>query len=292
MKRSVALASAFACIAACTASSPVDAPAAGLARTALAAPGVEWDSLVTPSLTLYVQPDTYGGRHREALRDRAEAGLGHALGLLGATRYPARLRIFIIDSREQMAAVTGQSHNGTTDPEAHTVLVVANDDWSPFDRHELMHAASLNLWGEPGSARRGTAEWRRGGWLREGLAAVAEDRCGRYTNRAVAAAMHEQGERLTLPQLFESFYEQDDLAAYMQAGSLVEYLLDTGGRARLRALWLGGSDGLERVYGITIAELEKGWLRWLVSTPADARPRSVAELRRNGCGAGEPPRDG
>jgi hypothetical protein len=190
-----------------------------------------------------------------------------------------------------MQRVTSQRHNGTADAAAHAVILVANPRWSPFDRHELMHAASLTLWGEPGGAARGSDAWRAGGWLREGLAAAAENRCGAYTNRGVAAAMHAGGEKLTVADLIERFYELDDLAAYLQAGSLVEYLLDAGGRPAFRRLWAAGPGALGATYGRTANEIDAEWQAWLRATPAGARPDDVAALRRQGCGAGEPPRD-
>jgi hypothetical protein len=264
-----------------------DAPATGLARVALGAPGVRWDSVVAPALTLYLRPGSHADLQRDALAARLGASLRHALELLGEPAYPARLRVFALESREEMARVTGRSHNGTTDAPSHAVLLVANAEWSPFDRHELMHAASLTLWGEPGGARAGTAEWARGGWLREGIAAAAEDRCGPYRGRAVAAAMQAGGERLSIAELTGHFYERDDLSAYLQAGSLVQFLLETRGREPFRRLWREGPDALERVYGRPADALDAEWRAWLAATPAETRPPSLAELRRAGCGASD-----
>jgi hypothetical protein len=167
---------------------------------------------------------------------------------------------------------------------------VANAGWRPFERHETMHAVSLGLWGEPGRPA-SDAAWRRGGWLREGLAAAAEDRCGPWRGRAVAAAMQASGEGLALAELVEHFYERDDLAAYLQAGALVEYLLETRGVARFRRLWRAGGDALPRVYGEPLDALEAEWRAWLAAVPGASRPPDLAALRREGCGAREPARD-
>jgi hypothetical protein len=208
---------------------------------------------------------------------------------LGEPAYPARLRVFYFASREEMRRAIGRGHNGFTDVEGHAVFLVANGTWHPFERHETMHAVSLGLWGEPG-APASEAAWRRAGWLREGLAAAAEDRCGGFDGRAVAAAMQAGGEGLSLAHLVDSFYEQDDLDAYLQAGSLVEYFLETYGAARFRRLWRAGGDGLEAATGKPTAELEAEWRRWLAATPVETRPPDLAALRETGCGAGEPER--
>ena len=265
-------------------------PATGLARATLHAPGARWDSLTDGRLTVYAQPDTWAALHHDEMRLRSARALDHALSLLGESSYPGHVRVFLLESPAHMALVTGQRHNGTADAASHAVLVVANRDWSPFDRHEIMHAASLNLWGEPGAARRGSTAWRREGWLREGIAALAEDRCGRWTGRGVAAAMHAAGEGTSLDELTGSFYALDDLRAYLQAGSLVEYLLEIGGRDALRQLWRSGTAGLERVYGRDPAAIDVAWRAWLATTPAAERPPDLEAMREAGCGAGEPPR--
>jgi hypothetical protein len=65
-----------------------------------------------------------------------------------------------------------------------------------------------------------------GGWLREGVVAAAEDLYGRYSYRGMAAQWQAEGTLLPLDSLVHAFYRQDDLAAYLQAGSLVQYLLE------------------------------------------------------------------
>lgn len=87
--------------------------------------------------------------------------------------------------------------------------------------------------------------FERGGWFREGLAAAAEDLHVSYSYRGMAAQWQAEGTLLPLDSLVSGFYRQDDLAAYLQAGTFVHYLLETygnalpsslaGGRERLRA---------------------------------------------------------
>jgi hypothetical protein len=74
-----------------------------------------------------------------------------------------------------MASLTDGRFTGFTDAPANTIVLLEN---------EVMHAVSLLLWGHPGGAEDAPRDsaaveaWRRGGWLREGIAAVAEARCG------------------------------------------------------------------------------------------------------------------
>ena len=88
-------------------------------------------------------------------------------------------------------------------------------------------------------------------------------------------------QRMPLFQLISSFYEQDDLIAYLQAGSVVEYLLERYGRDRFRVLWRSGA--IKEAYGSSVESIEWEWAAWLRSTPVELRPVSTAGLRRIGC---------
>ena len=67
---------------------------------------------------------------------------------------------------------------------------------------------------------------QQGGWLRERIAAAAEDRYLTYSYRGMAAQWLAEGTILPLDTLVHRFYRVDDLAAYLQSGSLVNYLLE------------------------------------------------------------------
>lgn len=261
---------------------PAVTPAVGLARTALAAPGIRWDSLTGTAgaapLTVYVQPGSHAAAHAPALRQRAERAVDDALTLIGEARYPSHLRVFHVDSREQMRALVGAGTTGWTAVDAHAVFVVASPTWVPFTRHEVMHAVSLTLWGEPRD---------RAGWLREGLPAAAENRCGASTGRGVAARLLAEG---TLPRLgqlvhdFDALARADDLAAYLGAGALVQYLLERRDAATLARVWRGGAAGMPGAYGESLPALDAAWRAWLAATPASEQPATYAALSARGCG--------
>ncbi len=263
-------------------------PPSGLARAALTNEAFRWDSLAAPGFSTYVQSGSYTAAHAGELHARTGAALRHALDLLGESSYPAHLRVFFVGSRDEMVPLSGGRQTGFTDAPAHAVALVENESWRAFTRHEVMHAVSLLLWGHPGGAEDAPRDsaaaqaWQRGGWLREGIAAAAEDRCGPYTNRGVAATMQAEGALIPFDTLAGAFYEQDDLAAYLQAGSLVGYLLATYGQDRFRTLWQSGS--VEAAYGKPVAAVEAEWAAWLRAAPSEAQPESMEALRGRGCG--------
>ena len=261
-------------------STPVD-----LGDAALAHPRFVWDSLPSAGFTLYITRGSYAAARASLYRDEVETALAHALGMLGEPRYPGHLRVFVLGSREDVEAVMGTGYNGWADPAGKNVAVVARPECRPVFRHEIMHAVSLLLWGNPLGPDRDPHPpadrklFEQGGWLREGIAAAAEDLYVTYSYRGMAAQWQAEGALLPLDTLVNAFYHQDDLAAYLQSGSLVQYLLEQYGRDRLRLVWRDGPSAFERAYGRSASQLEAEWHAWLRATPASARPATIALAR-------------
>jgi hypothetical protein len=254
-------------------------------ETALAHPRFVWDSVRTSSFTLYVTRGSYAAERASQYRGEVEDGIAHALTTLGEPVYPGHLQMFVMGSREDVAVVTGIGWNGWSDPAGNNAAVVARPECRPVFRHEIMHVVSLNLWGNPlGPDKdpyppKDSALMEQGGWLREGIAAAAEDLYVTYSYRGMAAQWLAEGTIFSLDTLVNRFYGVDDLAAYLQSGSLVNYLLEHYGKERFRVVWRAGHTALERAYGKTPAEIESEWHAWLRATPASERPQSIALAR-------------
>jgi hypothetical protein len=270
------------------------ARATGVAAVALAHPDFVWDSLKGPRATTYfrrgkVHTDEVGEaadlRERQQLaQTQVERAVQRALALTGESTFTPHLRVFHVPSRNDMQKITRLAVTGLADPDAHAVVVMAHDTWSPFHAHEIMHVVSIALWGHAGGASEADAiAWERMTWLREGLAVAAEDRCAGYGVRGIAAAMLERGMQLRLTALTTHFSLQDDFAAYLQSGAFVHFLLEQGGSGAMRNLWKSGE--LERVYRTSPDALYAAYTAWLQQTPAAERPPDPAALKRMGCGA-------
>lgn len=258
-------------------------PPTGLARVALTAPGFRWDSLAVPGAIVYAERGSGIGVGLPVLAARVGAARQRSLSLLGERTFAPRLRVFYVASRDRMRALTGTRATGLTDAPAHAVVVVAAPTWEPLDTHEVMHAISLALWGDP----RERAAWgERGTWLVEGIAAAAEDRCGAFTGRQVVAALvGPGGDRLVrMDSLVHAFRRQDDLVAYLQAGTVVAYLLEHGGPGALKRVWQGGPAAIPIEYGRPLAGLLPAWRAWLARTPRPPRAPDLGTLGREGCG--------
>lgn len=272
-------------LAACNRSTDGRAAATQYHELALRHARFTWDSVSAPGFTLYTLRGSYGAARAAQYRAEIEQGIAHALGMLNERTYPARLRLFVMSSRDDVEAVTGTGWNGWTDAPGNNAAVVARSECRPVLRHEIMHAVSLRLWGHPlGTAGdpappQDPVRMAQGGWLREGIAAAAEDLYLTYSYRGMAAQWLAEGTIFPLDTLMNHFYEVDDLAAYLQAGSLVRYLLDQYGVDRFRAIWRDGVDAVPRVYGKTPGEIEAEWHAWLRATPSAARPASIRQAR-------------
>ncbi|HEX6746203.1 MAG TPA: hypothetical protein VF092_02730 [Longimicrobium sp.] len=165
--------------------------------------------------------------------------------------------------------LSGRRGRGTTFPEERTVALVASEHWRPFLRHEVMHAASIRAWGYAAA----------GDWVKEGLATDAEGVCGRYDVDAVARFLVHAGRAIPLADLTDRFRAQDDLTAYMLAGSLVRHLRTRHGIAAVHAVWTGE---LEQATGRTPDSIYREWLEAMKSGPAPAVDWD--SLAANGCG--------
>ena len=89
---------------------------------------------------------------------------------------------------------------------------------------------------------------------------------------------------LVLDRLFGSFRAEDDLVAYLQAGSLFEFIAASGGIEAVREVWESGLADAPRILGLDRAELERRWLIELESSWEPVPDAAWDEIREAGCG--------
>ncbi len=175
--------------------------------------------------------------------------------LLGIT-HPEKIDYYKYASGARKGAITGNEGNAHVEgSEIHTIF------WS--DRHEVVHVLANHGLGENTIALLG-----------EGLAVHLS---GAWHGRPVHVAARRLRTRerlLPLEDLIETadFRSKPDDVTYPQSGSLVGFLIERHGIERFKRLYVLPEgkpaattfpDRLREVYGTTVAELEKEWLRFL-----------------------------
>jgi len=152
----------------------------GLAAAALANPAFTWLHRTTPGFRVSFLADSYPARHQDSLLARLSSAAQHAEALLQVKPLTEPIDLFFIETREQMTQLMGGRATGFAQPSARTVLLVTNQTWRAFERHEIMHVIAGQAWGRPGPNT---------DWLVEGLAQAADGRCGAYSNAGILLAL-------------------------------------------------------------------------------------------------------
>jgi hypothetical protein len=245
----------------------------GLARAALDHPAFTWIRADAPHLRIHFLADSHAAFRRDSLRSLTERARAHDLALLGAERFDADIDVFFVESRAQMDSLVGFPVTGFAHREARAVFLVNNPDWRSFERHELMHVLAHHVWGPAAAA-----------WIEEGLAQFADGRCGGYAVSTVAHALGARGGYVPFDTLAARFRELNDLTAYLQAASMVEYLYQTYGREAVRAVWRGGVAALREVTGRPPSALGELWRAWVAARARPVPDDQLATIRRKGCG--------
>lgn len=249
-------------------------PPAGLAKQMLADSSYTWMAFQTPHFRFYYEPNSYAAAHIEALSEAAAEARSHALKLLGENNYAPVIDLFYLDSREKMVPALGTQPLGWSERQSNTVLLVCNEKQRPLHRHEIMHVLSMNLWPLPPLLE---------AWLLEGLAVYADAPCSGFSLHEIAAQLQREDKLLPLYNLVYAFYQPQDLRAYMQGGSVVQFLFENWGHEKFRQLWARGVGGLPEITGKSYREFEQEWRMFLLKQE-NARIRlDWKELITKGC---------
>ncbi len=234
-----------------------------------------WQTIRTSDARIHYLVETYAERNRDVLADRVRESRAAVLERLGVQDYPRGLDVFYVDSRDEMRQLTGQPVTGMAYTDDDVVVLVYNDEWRAFERHELTHVISRRIWGEPGDPFAATLE---------GLAVYVDGDCGGYEVGRVARTMVDRGEVLTAEQLLGDFRAQDDLVAYLQAGSMVEYYVRQQGTNALQRLWELGLGAAPTLLGTSTDLFVQGWRKWLRSSWSPLPDEAWDRIRADGCG--------
>lgn len=247
-------------------------PATGEVLSTLHHPSFDWDSTRTEHFAIYTQPGSYASSGVDSLCLQAEEAVGRALEVLQEDGYPQAIRLFMLDSRDQMESLIGMHVKGISLFEDHGILMVYNQNVRPYLRHEVFHSVSIGLWGMPDT------------WVREGSAVFADGECLGYTLEQLGAYLVESGKAVDLPRLVDEFDRSADMITYLESAGLFRFIYQNYDIDRLKAFWQGGSGSAEETLGTTLEELQWAWEVELERLDPEISNVDWSDLLDRGCG--------
>ena len=237
-----------------------------------------WMTLETENTHVHFPAGSFAEAQAGSLPGRAEGARETVLRRLALSDYDDVLHLFYVDSREDMANLTGSPVTGYSYFNDHAAVVVFNEDWRAFELHELTHTVTLGTWADPA-----------GPAVVEGLATYVDGVCGGYENGRIARTFLDRGLLLPLEVLAEEFRQQNDLIAYLQAGTIVEFAVDRGGPETIRRLWNQGLGASPDLLGMSSDVFHREFQDWLALKYAPISDNSLEAIRAGGCGITPPP---
>ena len=236
--------------------------------------GFAWTADSTARFRVYTQAGSYADRDIDAVKGRLEEAHRRARRLLGAEEYSEPVHVFYVESRQEMGRLVGRTPAGVANAYFHTAVLVYNEDWRAFERHEIFHVLHENVWG------RGAEPIH---WFREGMAVYADGECGGRGVGALARLLDGRGALVPLRELVYRPSDGEELLWAVQGGAFFGFLRRTYGREKMRLLWKLGAAEVETVLGKGWEALDGEFRRYLRAMPP-GRPVDWAGLVRRGCG--------
>ena len=216
-----------------------------------------WRTLGTDRVSIYYQPGSFADRHRAMLLRSVSNAVREALECLGEAGYDRLIRVFYMASRDEVKRIVGQPVSGFADWTASSVFVVLNPEWRSFEKHEITHVLTMELWGRPSSSSR---------WMIEGIAVYCDGWCREYNVDEIAYHLLSHGQLPPLENLFEDFALLGEIRGGVYAASVIGFVRQRYGTDALRKLWLNGCDELTDSLGADVNEVEALWRDHLEST--------------------------
>jgi len=244
-------------------------PAASVSRpVARRLPGAtRWESQRVGPAQVFYQAGTPAARQARALADSVRVAYAHDWSLLGQPRIVRPLELVFVQSPDEVRQLAGRAATGLALPATQQAFFVVTATRLPALRHELMHLLAYQAWGPPAAP---------GTWLVEGLAIYADGaQCRHVPLLSLAASLREANQLLPVPTLATQFDTVYDVRAYLEAGSVVEFVYEHYGRRQLEALWHHGL-----VPGDSVLA---AWYAAVGAAPAPAWTPTLAAITGAGC---------
>lgn len=229
----------------------------------------EWTRDSTSHFKLQAQKGVRSENNLKAIGERLEDVQKELLVLLNEQE-EQNLDVYFLKDRETLTSYTGFPANGYTDTQKDIIYFVDKDPFHLALRHEMMHALSWRLWGNP-------KEY----WISEGVAVYAAGKCGENSLHALAHDINKQEKLISFANLTDTF-DFKAIEPSLQSASMVQYICEVYGMSALKGFWEKGLDDAQNIIGISITELEKRW-RIHIQQKKYITEINWKALKENGC---------
>jgi hypothetical protein len=248
---------------------------ANLVQKALDDSTFNWKSCDSKGVRIYYQPGSFAEQHRAMILRSVTTTVDESLEFLGETKYHSTLHVFYVESREEMQRIVGRPYTGLANWTANGVFVVINPDWRSFEKHELTHVFTMELWGSPHA---------ESSWMIEGIALCSDGWCREYAVDEIASYYLATEQLPPLRELFDNFRALGEIRGGVYAASIIGFIREEYGTDTLKQLWLEGSGVLNDLLGAGVDEVEDSWKAYLklkVNKDVDVDLTVIDDL---GCG--------
>jgi hypothetical protein len=187
--------------------------------------------------------------HREELISTCRDAIKTDLDILKIPGFTDPITIQFVSSRAEMKKYTGMPAGGVANIQPLKIVYLLDNiqEGGPPIKHELMHIITLSVWGYPD---------RTSDWIKEGIAAFAEDQCNGYNVEQIYRFFSANNMLLPTDSLAAQFYREPEMIAYHQSAYIVQYLLANYGTEKLKELWTQGIANFEHIYGVPFARVK------------------------------------
>jgi hypothetical protein len=246
-----------------------------LAKKALEDTTFTWKSLGSEEVQIYYQAGSFAEKHRAMLLRSASTAFQEALNCLGEPDCDRSIRVFYLDSRDEMNRIVGRPYSGFANWSASSVFVVFTPEWRSFETHEITHVLTMELWGTPHAASR---------WMIEGISVHCDGWCREYAVDEIAFYFLSRGELPPLKECFDSFASLGEIRGGFYAASVIGFIRRAYGAEALRELWVRGHGSIPEVLGVDAGKIEVMWKDYLKSNVREGVQIDLEAIKEFGCG--------
>ncbi|MDR1876032.1 MAG: hypothetical protein LBQ84_00250 [Flavobacteriaceae bacterium] len=207
-----------------------------------------WKSFQTSEFIFYYLPGSKAEKNLALVEQKIARGITKAKEITKITTLKIPLYYFIVDDRKEFNTLTKLNHSAVSYSRSNTII----ESYALLgEAHEVVHLITHQNWGNSRT------------WVMEGIAVYSDDSWNGKSLEKTCFELWQNKELIPLEKLLKNtkFSHFNSQISYPQSGLLVKYLIQTYGWDRFLKFWKKPDS--EKIYALTIPELEGNWLEYV-----------------------------